>query len=112
MTPEGRVKNEVKKLFREHKVWWFAPMQNGMGVVGIPDFVGCVPTTITQEMVGQTVGCFIGVETKAPGKLSRATPNQQRVLRDIAKAGGIALLTDDASKLAEILGGIPQQLKE
>ena len=99
-TPEGKVKDQVKKVLKENGAWFYMPVQNGMGVVGIPDIVGCVPITITEDMVGKTIGHFVAIETKAPGKLSRVTPNQQRVLRDIVRTGGIAMLTDNASDVA------------
>ena len=99
-TPEGKVKDQVKKVLKENGAWFYMPVQNGMGVVGIPDIVGCIPITITEDMVGKTIGHFVAIETKAPGKLSRVTPNQQRVLRDIARTGGIAMLTDNATDVA------------
>jgi hypothetical protein len=67
------------------------PVQNGMGVVGIPDFVCCWQ------------GKFLAIETKAPGKLSNLTPNQERRLFEIHQAGGIAVVVDDVAKLKELL---------
>lgn len=97
MTPEGKVKEGVRKVLKEAGAYFFFPVQNGMGRVGIPDIVACVPTTITQDMVGQRIGLFTAVETKAPGKykLSCATPNQQRELKLVSEAHGVAVLADD-----------------
>ena len=64
MTPEGKVKDAVKKVLKKHGIWYFMPMQNGFGVVGVPDFICCFN------------GAFLGVETKAPGKREQTTPNQ------------------------------------
>lgn len=93
-TPEGKVKDLVKRVLKTENVWHYMPMQNGMGVVGIPDIVGCVPVTITEDMVGKTIGVFIGVETKAKGKLNKTTPNQRNVLTQIHGSGGIAIVVE------------------
>ena len=86
MTPEGKVKEAVKKVMRKHGVWYFMPMQNGFGVVGIPDFICCID------------GLFFTVETKAPGKRDNTTPNHQRVMREILEHGGYAIVVDDAKQ--------------
>jgi len=91
MTPEGRVKEAVKKVMRKHGVWYFMPMQNGFGVVGIPDFICCID------------GLFFTVETKAPGKRDNTTPNQQRVMREILEHGGYAIVADDAKQVEDYI---------
>ena len=93
-TPEGKVKDQVKKFFKEKQIWSYMPVQNGMGVVGIPDLVGCAPLKITPDMVGKTLGVFFAVETKAPGKIKNATENQKRNLRAIGTHGGVAVVAD------------------
>lgn len=105
MTPEGKVKAAVKKRLSQAGIWYYMPVQNGMGVVGIPDFVGCLPITVTPDMVGKTLGVFVGIETKAPGKISNTTPNQERVLGEIAKHGGVVSVVDDAAQLDRVLDG-------
>ena len=91
MTPEGRVKDAVKKVLKKHGIWCFMPMQNGFGVVGVPDFICCFH------------GMFLGVETKAPGKREQTTPNQDRVLREIVEHGGYTLVVDDAKQLEDYI---------
>jgi hypothetical protein len=90
MTPEGRVKEAVRKYLRTKGVWFYQPVQNGMGQVGIPDFVCCYR------------GIFIAIETKAPGKLSGVTANQRRVLDQIKEHGGLALVVDDVAALEPV----------
>jgi hypothetical protein len=87
MTPEGKVKAAVKKYLREQDVWFWMPVSNGMGQVGIPDFICCFN------------GTFIAIETKAPGKLSGVTANQQRVIDEIKSHGGLALVVDNVDSL-------------
>jgi hypothetical protein len=94
MTPEGRVKAQVRKLLAEFGVWYYQPVQNGMGQVGIPDFICCYR------------GVFIAIETKAPGKIKDLTANQRRVLDQIQANDGYALVIDDAEFLRETLNAI------
>lgn len=91
ITPEGRVKQAVKKLLKQHDIYYFMPTQSGYGVVGIPDFICCYH------------GFFLAIETKAPGKLKSTTPNQKMQLYLITEAGGDAIVVDDVSQLEEFL---------
>lgn len=89
-TPEGKIKDQVKALLKEFGLvsaaeaakaagkvtgsgWYYMPVSNGMGVSGIPDFIG------------HFHGKFFAIETKAPGK--KPTPLQQFQL-DALKATG------------------------
>lgn len=91
MTPEGRVKHAVKKRLKAAGVWFYMPVQNGMGRVGIPDFVCCID------------GQFVAFETKAPGKRHTLTSNQQSEITGIHQSGGVAVVVDDASQVEEII---------
>ncbi len=86
-TPEGRVKDEVKKVLDELDAWWFMPVSNGMGRVGIPDFIACIE------------GKFVGIECKAPGKINNLSPNQQRELAGIDKASGFWVVVTSGEAL-------------
>lgn len=85
------MKAAVKRLLKERGIWFYMPVQNGMGVVGIPDFICCWN------------GRFLAVETKAPGKRTNTTPNQQARLAEIASANGLALVVDAVEQLKEVL---------
>jgi len=78
MTPEGRVKAQVKRqleLLRQdgYGVYHFMPVPNGMGAPAL-DFFICIN------------GRFVAVETKAAGKT--LTPRQQLTAQAITEAGG------------------------
>lgn len=79
MTPEGKVKEQVKKLLKEHGVWYFMPVP--WGKTGIPDFC-CV-----------VKGRALFIETKA-GK-NKATPLQVLTMEEIRKAGGLAFVINE-----------------
>lgn len=74
MTPEGKVKNQVKKILDAHKIYHFSPPGMGLGRAGIPDIIACHN------------GRFIGIECKA-GK-GQPTLLQSRELGRIDLAGG------------------------
>ncbi len=89
--PEARVKDQVKKILQERGAWYYMPIQNGMGVVGIPDFIGCYQ------------GQFFAIETKAPGKLNTLTPNQLARIKEIGDAGGVTVVATDAESVKALL---------
>jgi hypothetical protein len=81
----------VKKVLKARGIWFFMPMQNGFGVVGIPDFICCWN------------GYFLAIETKAPGKRNTTTANQDRKLQEIRDHKGLSLVVDDAQQLIDFL---------
>jgi hypothetical protein len=91
MTPEGRVKDAVKRALKLLGAYQFWPVQTGMGAKTVDCFVSFR-------------GRFIGIETKAPGK--KPTPLQEITLSKIADSGGFRLVIDSvdvAKRLPEIL---------
>jgi hypothetical protein len=93
-TPEGKVKDACKKFLKERGAWFFMPVSNGMGQVGIPDIICCYR------------GLFVAIETKAPGKRNQTTANQDRVLEAIRKAEGYAFVMDNADDLKILFDSI------
>ena len=104
MTPEGRVKSDIKKVLHHFGIypagskvwkqggvrkngWYYMPVQNGMGTTGIHDFVCCI------------WGRFVSIEAKAPGKTM--TPNQTDRMNEIQAVEGVTILIDDAVYLAD-----------
>jgi hypothetical protein len=93
-TPEAKVKDACKKYLKSIGAWFFMPVSNGMGQVGIPDIICCYK------------GMFLAVETKAPGKRMNTTPNQDRVLQEIQNADGWAIVVDNVDQLREFVVAI------
>ena len=93
-TPEGKVKEACKKYLKAIGAWFFMPVSNGMGQVGIPDIICCYK------------GMFLAIETKAPGKRANTTPNQDRVIEAIKGADGWAIVVDNVDQLHEFITAI------
>lgn len=105
MTPEGRVKEEIKSVLHEFgcikagaaknkypnpvRGWYYMPVQNGMGVVGIPDFIVCLE------------GGFVAVEAKAERGVLSA--NQEARLGEIAAGLGRTIVCTSGAQLREFL---------
>jgi Holliday junction resolvase len=97
MTPEGKVKAEIKKVLAEYGCWYFMPSMNGYGRAGIPDFIGCYN------------GVFFAIEAKsANGKL---TPNQEREIAAIQQAHGVVVVAYSAEDVRRMLNAIGIQRK-
>jgi hypothetical protein len=91
MTPEGKVKNKVKKLLdhmrlvEEQGVWQHWPVQAGYGKP-------CLDCHVCYN------GLYLAIETKAPGK--KPTARQECTISDIDEADGKVIVigereTDD-----------------
>lgn len=79
-TPEGKVKQALKKMLKEEfpQVWTYWPVSNGMGAHGIPDLIMCAG------------GLFVGAEVKAEGK--KVTLLQANQLQMIESAQGTPMI--------------------
>ena len=86
---EARVKLRVRNYLKSlgDRCWFFMPVSNGMGVIGIPDFICCID------------GKFVAIETKAPGKRWNVTEHQRRQLDAINRANGVAYVTDNGDDI-------------
>ena len=81
MTPERRVKAQVRKVLDKLGAYYVMPVTGGYGNSGAPDFLVCLH------------GRYVGIECKA-GK-NTTTPLQEKNLRLIERSGGIALVVND-----------------
>jgi hypothetical protein len=97
MTPEAKVKAEIKKVLAEYNCWYFMPMMNGYGRTGVPDFIGCYK------------GRLFAVEAKSgTGEL---TPNQEREIAAIWAADGCVVVARSGGAVKDLLDGIDLQSK-
>lgn len=98
-TPEGKVKDAIKKFLKERGAWYFMPVSNGMGQVGIPDIICCYK------------GLFVAIEAKAPGKKANTTANQERVLNAIHAADGFAWVVDNPDDMPVLFNALDVAFK-
>ena len=93
-TPESKVKKKVHAMLKEHGTYAVNYIGGQYANNGTPDILACLS------------GFFIGIECKA-GR-GRPTALQIKNLRDIAKAGGLALVIneDNLAYLEESLNDI------
>lgn len=110
---ENDVKAAVKKWFDARGAWSYAPVQNGLGVHGIPDRIGCVPIVIIPDMVGWRIGLFVAVECKRPGRHVETdrgcSKHQMLTLQGIADASGYGVVIDGHEGIAALHDAIFQQ---
>ena len=95
-TPEAKVKEKIKKILKEHNVYFAMPMGTGYGNSGVPDFLCCVG------------GLFIAIEAKAGKGIPTAL--QEKNLREIRAAGGVAAVVNEGN--LDWLQGTIKLLKE
>jgi hypothetical protein len=87
MTPEGKVKEKVKKLLRQHNAYFHMPVGGGMGKPSL-DFIGCHN------------GRFFAIETKAGN--GKPTPRQEGTIREIQLSKGPAFVVNEFSGWEEL----------
>jgi hypothetical protein len=75
-TPEGKVKDRIKKILKAHGAYYAMPMGTGFGSAGVPDFLCCID------------GRFVAIEAKADAN-SKITTLQMKQLNEVTAAGGI-----------------------
>jgi pantoate kinase len=91
MTPEVRVKKQIRKILDEVGAYYAMPIGTGYGNTGVPDFLVCAN------------GKFVGIEAKA-GK-GKTTALQEAHLSRIRTSGGTAVVIneDNIHTLKEVL---------
>lgn len=92
MTPEGKVKADIKKGLDKLGAYYFMPVQTGYGKKTV-DFLCCIR------------GRFVAIEAKA-GK-NKPTPAQQSYLIDIVNAKGVGVIAyswDDVKRVLDFHG--------
>jgi hypothetical protein len=80
MTPEGKLKADLKAFLKEQGAYFFMPVQCGFGKRSV-DFICCLK------------GRFVAIETKIWPR--KSTPLQRLCLEEVRKAGGIAFVAYD-----------------
>jgi hypothetical protein len=82
-TPEKKVKDAVRKILTEMKIYHFMPAANGFGRAGIPDIICCYG------------GRFLAIECKAGA--GKTTALQDRELAAIRESRGMAYVVNETN---------------
>jgi hypothetical protein len=83
MTPEAKLKKQVKKILDDIGAYHFSPLTAGYGRSGVPDIIVCYK------------GKFIGIECKAgKGKL---TALQEYNIEQIKRNQGLAIVINEGN---------------
>ena len=94
---EKRLQMDVLKYLKAKRVWH---RRTNMGFEsGMPDII-CVYR-----------GTFIGIELKRPDGKGRPSLQQEKIQRDIIKAGGLSLITDNLDDIKEVFRLIESEVK-
>lgn len=88
-TPEGYVKDDIKKYLKSIGAYVFVPTQTGFGQQTL-DILACVN------------GFFIAIEVKREGKVE-PTPRQAVKIREISDAHGLAFTTDSVERTRKFI---------
>jgi Holliday junction resolvase len=81
MTPEAKVKKQIRKILDTTRVYYAMPIGTGYGASGVPDFLAFCE------------GKFIGIEAKA-GK-GKTTALQEHTLQRIRESGGLTIVVNE-----------------
>ena len=93
VTPENKVKEQVKRILTAHNVYYFLPHGGPYGNIGVPDFICCHK------------GKFLAIETKAKG--NKPTARQLEHIKQINNHNGLALVINE-SNLQELVNALEQ----
>lgn len=86
-TPEGKIKEKITALLKEHGVYYFMPVQTGYGAAGL-DYHCC------------HLGRAFFIEAKAPGK--KPTDRQWDTIIKMRAAGGTVFVVYGDETLAAV----------
>lgn len=73
-----------------------------MTEAGTPDILACIQVQ-NGPHEGQTIGLFVGIETKMPDKRDNVSTIQQHRHGQIRKAGGVAIVVTSVSEAVSAL---------
>lgn len=91
-TPEGVVKDLIKKWATKNNIWLFMPIPSAFGAsTGCSDFLGMLND-----------GSFIAVEAKKFGAKSKVTANQQKFIDNVNERGGVGVVVSCQEDLDEL----------
>lgn len=98
MPHENRIRDAIKKALEARGAWVMNTTRATPGRYGIPDLIGCYR------------GVFFAIEVKKPETRSHTSPEQNRELSSIERAGGITAVCTTEREALEVLGRIQEMV--
>ena len=83
MTPEGKVKEKVRRILKKVGAWFTMPRGGPYGRAGVPDFLCCYR------------GYFLAIECKAGD--NQPTDGQLSQIAAVRDAGGLAIVVRESN---------------
>lgn len=78
-----------------------------MTEAGTPDILACIPCEVWTEDLGErryeTIGRFVGIETKMPDKRDNVSMIQKHRHEQIRKAGGVVIVATSVQEAVQAL---------
>lgn len=104
---ESKTQKAAMNLLRRNRAYVYKNAQGLYTERGRPDLVACVPIRMSQlkqlYQDDDTVGLFMGIEMKRPGKINNTSIAQKIVGHQIQNCGGIWFPLDNVDTLKTTL---------
>lgn len=104
---EARTQKKVIDIVRKHGGYIYKNAQNMYTEKGRPDLTACIPVSVKtiREVFGDdaTIGLFVGIEMKRPGKLNTVSEAQEIVGRQIQKSKGMWIPVDNPNLIEALM---------
>lgn len=97
--PETKLQNKIRKSLEDNGAWVIKIHGSPFTKKGTPDLLICYR------------GYFIGMEIKTPGNESNTTELQDYQLKEIKKAGGVAVVISSVEKANKVLSFIDRHFE-
>jgi hypothetical protein len=104
--PESKLSRAIMSALRARGAWCFKVHGGPFTMAGVPDIIACVPVRLADDHPRETVGLFVGFETKTPTG-DDPSPIQQHQHDKIRAACGVVIVprsVQDAVDALESLG--------
>lgn len=106
--PESKLSRQIKAVIRARGGYAVKFHGGPMTEAGTPDILACIPVkrwtrTDPGRLSSETVGLFVGIETKMPGKLNTVTEIQKHRHMQIGHAAGVVIVATSVQEAVDAL---------
>jgi hypothetical protein len=107
--PESKISRAIIAMIKANGGYAVKFHGGPMTEAGTPDILACIPVRCCEAPA--TIGLFVGIETKVPGKRDNVSAIQQRRHAHITHSAGVVIVptsVSEARTMLEALGWVPQ----